>query len=173
MVASLSQSIVQRLLHKLAFIVPGGSSIRPWLHQLRGVKMGKRVWISQYVYLDELHPEAISIGDNTSLGLRTSVVTHFYWGPKRSSSAAQAVKIGANVFIGPHCVVLPGVTIGDGAVVQAGSVVTREVPPRAFWGPTPSGLLGQASVPLTHEYDYDQFLRGLRPPKSIRTTKGS
>ncbi len=52
--------VYQRLLAKLAFVVPGGDSLRPALHRMRGVQVGRSVWISQYVYLDELYPEAIS-----------------------------------------------------------------------------------------------------------------
>jgi acetyltransferase-like isoleucine patch superfamily enzyme len=64
-----------RLLNKMAFLSPGGSSIRPLLQRRRGATIGRNVWISQYVYLDELHPEAIIIGDNVSIGLRTSTDT--------------------------------------------------------------------------------------------------
>ena len=51
--------MLQRLLGKLAMIAPGGYTLRPWLHRKRGVQIGKHVWISQLVYLDELHPENI------------------------------------------------------------------------------------------------------------------
>ena len=50
-------------MHKISGVVPGGGTLRPWLHRCRGVKIGKNVWISQYVYIDELHPEAVFIGD--------------------------------------------------------------------------------------------------------------
>jgi len=72
--------IINRMFHKLAFIMPGGYNIRPQLHRMRGVTIGKNVWISQYVYIDELHPEAVTIGDDSSIGLRSSIFTHFYWG---------------------------------------------------------------------------------------------
>ena len=65
------------------------------------------------------------------------------------------------MFVGPHCVILPNVTIGEGSVIQAGSVVTRSVPPRTFWGPPPAGPLGTATVPLTASQGYTAFLRGL------------
>jgi hypothetical protein len=53
------KNILNRILHKAAFVLPGGYSLRPWLHRLRGAHIGKDVWISQYVYLDELHPEGV------------------------------------------------------------------------------------------------------------------
>src|SRR5579871_2019095 len=118
------RSIFQRILHKIAFVAPGGSSIRPWLHRMRGVKVGKNVWISQYVYIDELHPEAVTIGDNCSIGLRVSIFAHFYWGGKRSIDEAGPVVIENDVFIGPHVVILPNVHVGHGAVIKAGTALT-------------------------------------------------
>jgi len=158
-----------RVLHKLSVMLPGGYTIRPSLHRLRGAKIGKNVWISQYVYLDELHPEAITIGDNCTVGLRTSIFTHLYWGPRKSDHDYSEVVIEKNVFIGPHCLVLPGVRIGEGAVIKGGSVLTRNVPPFTFWGPAPDGPLAHVTVPLTPEFTYQEFVRGLRP---IRKRKG-
>lgn len=160
-------NILSRLFHKLAFIVPGGRNFRPWLHRLRGVKIGQNVWIAQLVYLDELHPADITIGDNCTIGLRTSIFTHFYWGSRRPSSNGKVV-IEKDVFIGPHCVILPNVKIGEGAVIRAGTVVSRNVPPRAIWGSPPSELLGIATVALTAEHTYEEFARGVRPRPQSR-----
>ena len=93
------------------------------------MKIGKNVWIAQLVYLDELHPADITIGDNCTIGLRTSIFTHFYWGPRRPESNGRVV-IEQDVRIGPHCVILPNVKIGEGAVIRAGSVASRNIPPR-------------------------------------------
>jgi NDP-sugar pyrophosphorylase family protein len=147
----------------MAVHLPGGYSLRPMLHRWRGVKLGRNVWISQSVYLDELYPEAIAIGDNTTIGLRTSVFAHFHWGPKLESGGFKPVIIGADVFIGPHCVILPGVRIGPGSVIKAGSVVSRNVPPRVLWGDAGPGALAIVTVPLTPVHSYDEFTKGLRP----------
>ncbi len=157
------RNVIQRLLHKIAQDAPGGSSLRPWLHKQRGVTIGRNVWISQQVYIDELHPEVVSIGDNSTIGLRTSIFTHFYWGAQRSSDHAGPVIIEKDVFIGPHCVILPNVRIGEGAVVKAGTVVTRNVPAHTFWGSDSAGALATVSVPLTAEHEYAEFMQGLRP----------
>ena len=158
----MSFNIKNRILHKLASIAPGGDSLRPWLHRWRGVEIGKNVWISQYVYIDELHPDGLSIGDNCTIGLRTSIFTHFYWGPRKANNQGKVV-IEKNVFIGPHCVILPNVTIGEGSVIKAGSVVSSNIPPNIFYGSPPAAPLAAVTVPLTREYSYHEFLMGLRP----------
>jgi acetyltransferase-like isoleucine patch superfamily enzyme len=159
--------IINRVFHKLAYFLPGGYTIRPKLHRMRGAHIGKNVWISQYVYIDELHPEAVSIGDNSTIGLRTSIFSHFYWGPRRSTNGFKKVVIEKNVFIGPHCLILPGVRVGEGAVVKGGSVLTANVPANTLWGPPASQPLGRATVPLTPETSYNEFVRGLRPYRKI------
>lgn len=155
-------SVFSRLLHKLAFIAPGGGSVRPWLHRLRGAEIGKNVWIAQLVYLDELHPSDVTIGDNCTVGFRTSIFAHFYWGPRRPQGNGKVV-IEKDVFIGPHCVILPNVRIGEGAVIRAGTVVSRNVPAHAFWGSPAAEYLGTATVPLTSNHSHEEFIRGLTP----------
>ena len=159
----MSYHIINRMLHKLALISPGGNSLRPQLHRMRGVTIGKNVWISQYVYIDELHPEAVTIGDNSSIGLRSSIFTHLYWGPRRSKNGYKEVVIEKDAYIGPHCVILPGVKIGEGAVVKGGCVITRDVPPFMFMGSPPVEPLGRVTVPLIRQHEYCEFVRGLRP----------
>ena len=168
------RNVFGRLIHRVAFVIPGGGSFRPWLHRLRGANIGRNVWIAQLVYIDELHPEDVTIGDNCTIGLRTSIFTHFYWGPRRPKNDGKVI-IERNVFIGPHCVILPNVRIGEGAVIRAGTVVSRNVPPHTFWGCPPAQALGVATVPLTAEHTYEEFVRGMRqrrqPPSRVGTTK--
>lgn len=155
--------IFSRFIQSIALMAPFGSSLRPFLHKLRGVKIGKNVWISKFVYIDENHPECVSIGDNSTIGFRTSIISHTYFGlPKKNNP--NKVIIGKNVYIGPHCLILPNVNIGDGAVIKGGTTVTHNVPPKTLWGtPSAGEPLAIANVPLTLNTSYDEFLRGLRP----------
>lgn len=156
------KSIINRFLHGIAFIIPFGDSVRPFLHRLRGVKIGKNVWISKFVYIDDNHPECVEIGDNSTIGLRTTIFTHTYFG-KRIKNNPNKVIIGKNVYIGPHCLILPNVTIGDNSVIKGGTVVSRNVPPNTLYGiPNPEPL-ATVTVPLTSEFGYEEFLKGLRP----------
>jgi len=153
--------LLSRLAGKFALVVPGGFRVRPWLQRLRGVAVGKNVWIGQLVYIDEIHPADVTIGDNCVISLRTSIISHFYSGPRRPVSNGKVV-IEKDVFIGPHCVVLPNVRIGEGAVIRAGTVVSRNVPAHTFWGPPSAEALGVATVPLTAEHEYEEFVQGLK-----------
>jgi hypothetical protein len=131
--------------------------------------MGGNVWISQFVYIDELPPEAVTIGDNVTIGLRTSIFTHMYWGERRPEGGYKEVVIDKNAFIGPHCLIFPGVHIGEAAVVKGGSVLTRSVPAYTFWGPPEPGAIAKVTVPLTADYSCDEFVRGLRPIRRAKT----
>jgi serine acetyltransferase len=165
-------TIMKRILHKLAHVAPGGWTLRPSLHRLRGVHIGKDVWISQWVYIDEIHPEAVTIQDNATIGFRTSIFAHLYWGARRSDNSFAEVIIEEDVFIGPHCLILPGVRIGRGAVIRGGTVVSRNVPALTFWGPPPAAALGRVTVPLTAGNTYEQFVMGLKPIKRRRKGTG-
>ena len=54
---------------------------------------------------------------------------------------SKPIKIGNHVWIGQRATVLKGVTIGDGAVIAAGSIVTRDVPPHSLVGGIPAKVL--------------------------------
>lgn len=87
----------------------------------------------------------IHIGKNCMLAPRVCIFTaaHPLDPAERASGYefGRPVTIGDDVWIGGAAVVLPGVTIGDGAVVAAGSVVTKDVPPRTVVGGNPARVL--------------------------------
>lgn len=77
----------------------------------------------------------VSIGDRTLIGYRTQIHSSNHRIPSGhepvfgSGRNFAAVSIGTEVWIGANSVILPGVTVGDGAVIAAGSVVTKSVEP--------------------------------------------
>jgi len=115
-------AITRRILQLLARILPGGQTIRVMLHRVRGVHIGRGVFISQDVILETEYPSLITLEDRAWIGIRVTVVAHM-------RELRQGVRIEQDAFIGPGVLILPNVTIGHGAVVTAGSVVTRSVPP--------------------------------------------
>lgn len=97
------------------------------------VSIGDNVWINRNCnfYPSGLIKDAgIIIGNNVAIGPNLSIfcAAHDY---RRLDlpDIAKSVRIGDNVWIGGHCIILPGIEIGEGAVVGAGSVVTKNVQP--------------------------------------------
>ena len=88
---------------------------------------------------------AVTIGDGVLIAPGTVITTvnHALDPEKRRANVCTAlpVTIGNNVWIGANCTILPGVTIGDDAVIAAGAVVRRDVPPRAIVGGVPARVL--------------------------------
>lgn len=156
--------ILQRFLAKVAMIAPGGYTLRPWLHKKRGVQIGEHVWIGQYVYIDELHPEKVIIENNAVLGFRCTVFAHFYTGGYSHEAKVGKVLIKQGAFLGPNCTILNAVVIGEGSVVVAGTVVTRNVPPGVVFGTAPAGPLAKITHPLITggKVEYGKFLFGLK-----------
>jgi acetyltransferase-like isoleucine patch superfamily enzyme len=108
------------------------------LLRLTGMKVGKNVSIGLGAMFDIFFPELIEIGDNSIIGYNATLLAHeFLVNEWRRGK----VKVGKNVMIGANSLVLPGVEIGDGAVVSACSLVNRDIPPGAFVGGVPARVL--------------------------------
>ena len=98
----------------------------------KNIKIGKNVFINACCRFQD--QGGISIGDGALIGHNVTIATlnHDYNPAKRQNIRPKAVKIGKNVWIGSDSTILPGVTIGDGAIIGAGSVVTKSVPPNCI-----------------------------------------
>ena len=81
----------------------------------------------------------VLIGHNVVL----ATINHDLDPARRGNNFPAPIRIGKNVWIGAGAVVLPGVTIGDGAVVAAGAVATKNVPEMTVVGGVPAQVLKQ------------------------------
>lgn len=149
----LFRGLTNRLFQILARIGPGAETVRVWLHRARGVKIGRNVWIGYDAILDTSRPYLITIEDGVSIGMRVTIVAHF--------RETTGVKIERDAFIGPGVIILPNVTIGAGAVVTAGSVVSKSVPPMTVVQGNPVSPIARCGVPLTKELTVKQFSKKL------------
>ncbi|HIF58330.1 MAG TPA: acyltransferase [Rhodospirillales bacterium] len=93
----------------------------------------------------------VHIGARTLIGYRTQIISSNHSIPPIgepfpiSGDVHAPVKIGCDVWIGANCVITPGVTIGTGAVVAAGSVVTKNVDKYSIVGGVPAKLIKMRS----------------------------
>ena len=94
----------------------------------KNIKIGKNVFINACCRFQD--QGGIEIGDGSLIGHNTTIATlnHDFNPAKRQNLTPRPVKIGKNVWIGSDCTILPGVEIGDGAIIGAGSVVTKSIP---------------------------------------------
>jgi serine acetyltransferase len=153
-----------RVLQLVAFHVPGAKTLRVRLHRWRGVKIGQNVWIGYQVLLETSCPHLIAIGDNVIISVRAMVIAHFR-GP-------QGITIEDDAFIGPGAIILPNVTIGRGAVVTAGSVVSSSVAPMTVVQGNPARPIALCGVTLGERTNMRQFLHSLRPVASRSASVG-
>ncbi|NYZ74880.1 acyltransferase [Candidatus Micrarchaeota archaeon] len=110
-------------------------SLKNFFYRLLGAKIGKNASFGLGSTIDVFFPELVEVGENATIGYNTLLMTHEFlcteWRKGR-------VRIGKNALIGANCTVLPGVEIGEGAVVSACSLANKNVPLHAFWGGVPA-----------------------------------
>lgn len=140
-------------------------SVRNWIWRLAGVTLGKHSTLHTGVRVFD--PRQIRVGEGTIIGYRTFIdgrapvivgnhtdiasEVMIYSSEHDLASAdfhaiSAPVTIGDYVFIGPRAIILPGVTIGNRAVVAAGAVVTKDVPEGKIVGGVPAKPIGERSL---------------------------
>ncbi len=143
---------------------------RPWC-----IELGTRVEIEHGVFLKIVQDDArLVVGDYAFIGTGTeidveqavSIGAHALIAPNvfitdhthnsaagvrldEQGSRSAPVIIGEDAWIGTRAVILPGVTIGDGAIVGAGAVVTKDIPPNAIAVGVPATVIGQRGTAST------------------------
>lgn len=166
---SILRRATNRVLHLLARSCPGSTTLRPRLHRWRGVKVGRGVFIGDGVYLDNEWPEHIEIEDNVQISIRAIVIAH--------TRGHGQVIIEKEAFVGPNCVLVCGagrvLRIGTGAVIGAGSVITKSVPPHLYVAPPPVEVLARVRVPLPAAENMGAFWAGLEPLSRRSTDSAS
>ncbi|MEM7470459.1 MAG: acyltransferase [Pseudomonadota bacterium] len=131
---------------------------RIWLTQVYGMDIDKTAQISMSARLDRTFPIGVHIGAQSYVALQTLILTH-----DRTRGLYLHTRIGRDCFIGARSVILPGVEIGDGVIVAAGAVVTRDVPSDCIVAGNPARVLrrGIAAGPFGRLPDADQHEHAL------------
>ncbi|KKQ71398.1 MAG: Acetyltransferase [Candidatus Shapirobacteria bacterium GW2011_GWE2_38_30] len=132
--------------------LPFDSTIHMWanFYNPNGISIGHDTIIGDHAFLDGRAP--LTIGNHVGLASQVLIYNdeHDIHSPKYGNSFGP-VTIGDYVFIGPRAIILPNVTIGNGAVVAAGAVVTKNIPDGEIWGGVPAKKIGDRQI---KEYNY-------------------
>ncbi len=107
----------------------------------KNLKIGENVFINAGCRFQD--QGGITIGDGTLIGHNVVLATinHDLDPAHRNDNLPAPIVIGKNVWIGANATVLPGVTIGDNAVIAAGAVVTKDVPADVVVGGVPAKVI--------------------------------
>lgn len=120
------------------------NSVRIFLHKKRGVNIGNDVFIGQHVILDRAYPEYIILEDNVMLAGGNHLLCHSrapeYFKGKLLSYVAP-IHLKKYSWVGIDAIILPNVTVGEGSVVTAGSVVTEDVPDHCIVRGNPAQII--------------------------------
>jgi acetyltransferase-like isoleucine patch superfamily enzyme len=144
-------------------------SIRNLIWKIAGIKLGKKSTLHTGIRVFD--PRNIRIGtgtiigyasfidgrDQVEIGNHTDIASEVMIYSSEHDihsidfhATLAPVKIGDYVFIGPRAIILAGVTIGDGAVVGAGAVVTKDVEPYTIVGGVPAKVIGERQLKNPH-----------------------
>ncbi|MGE7906080.1 acyltransferase [Peribacillus sp. NPDC094092] len=123
--------------------------MKNWLYRtFLHMKVGKHTSFALMVMPDVMFPEKISVGMNTVIGYNTTILAHEYL---IHEYRLGDVVIGDEVLIGANSTILPGLSIGNGAIVSAGTLVHKDVPEGAFVGGNPMKIIYTKEEMLVRE----------------------
>jgi acetyltransferase-like isoleucine patch superfamily enzyme len=147
--------IKKKLLKLIAKQIPG-CGLRIRLLRMCGYVIGSSVYIGEdFIIIDDLDDLGtqlqLSIGDRAAVSPRVTFVMHTQPNEARIApyvnSHKGSITIEADAWIGTGVVILPNVTIGEGAVVGANSVITKNVEPYTVVGGVPAHFIKKVDVP--------------------------
>ncbi|MFN2159860.1 MAG: sugar O-acetyltransferase [Anaerolineales bacterium] len=133
------------LLRQLVGHIGQNSTIEPPFY----CSYGRNIYIGDYVYLNFLctifDNNQVHIGNHVMIGPAVQIYTvaHSLQAEDRNqgSETASPITIEDNVWIGGSAIILPGVIVGRNAVVGAGAVVTRDIPPNTVAAGNPARVI--------------------------------
>lgn len=112
----------------------------------KNIHLGKGIFINSGCRFQD--QGGITIGDQSLIGHNVVIATlnHKIHPEKRANLIPAPVKIGSRVWIGSNSTILPGITIGDNAIIGAGSIVTKDVPKNTIVAGNPARVMRMIDV---------------------------
>ncbi len=130
--------------HLISLIITyltGWPRARNVLFRLTGMKIGENCHLSQKAIPDPLLPELIEFEDGSGCGIGVKLLTHNAMNIEHGSFSFGPIKVCKNARIGAYSVILPGVTIGEGSIIGANSLVSEDIPPFSIAFGSPAKVL--------------------------------
>lgn len=152
-IKSLRRQYYQRQVEKTALAIAGKVTVNGLSYVNRKTKLGKNVHFNGMRIIGN---GEVTIGDNFHSGQDCVIITenHNYQGtalPYDSNYISKPVVIEDNVWLGHGVMILMGVTIGEGAIIQAGAVVVKSIPKLGIAGGNPAVVFKERDPGHYHE----------------------
>ncbi len=133
--------------------------LRPFLLRRMGCKVGKGCFIGDYVRVDTSHPDMITLEDNVSIASGSRLLCHqrdfsnYFVGEDymKLGYTVKPILLKKGCLIGMESFIMPGVTVGEGAIVGAGSLVTKDVPAWTITAGRPAKVIRNISESMDIE----------------------
>ena len=142
--------------------------VRKWLQRKRGVKIGKNVHWGTHVVVDYPYPNYVVVEDGASISGNDYLLAHCKPLPYHEACAESYVApviVHKNAWIAINVTILPGVEIGEGAIVSAGSVVSKSIPPFTVASGNPAKVVADIAELVRKNYAPEDFERLLQERK--------
>ena len=109
---------------------------RFYLNRVWGMDLHPTCQFSLSARFDRTYPRGIHVGEESYVAFDAAILSH-----EMIRRLYAHTRIGRRCFIGARSIIMPGITVGDGSVVAAGSVVTKDVPPRTVVAGNPARVI--------------------------------
>ncbi len=138
----------------MARVAPRG--IINTIHRWRGVKVGADCFIDPSAVLETAYPELITVGNDVRITVNCVIMTHIKASQYLRDTGImpatfRPVRLMDHCFIGVNSTIMPGVTVGEAAVVASGSVVVGDVPPYTMVAGNPARVVKRFPRPDAKE----------------------
>lgn len=142
--------------------------VRKWLQRKRGVIIGKNVHWGTHVVVDYPYPNFVKVEEGASISGNDYLLAHckpLSYHEGCSESYVAPVIVHKHAWIAVNVTILPGVEIGEGAIVSAGSVVSKDIPPFTVANGNPAKVVADIAELVRKNYTPEDFERLLQERK--------